>query len=455
MLRAPMRVRRSPEVRKPAEPPPARATTAAPKPARADGFNPKASHATAADLKEQLDAATKIRRAPGPAGSEQLLTPREEARVRQAFAKLPAATARELSGLLAAQKSDAAGVARALLFKAISARADALPGEKPMQVLRDFSALVATLPQEQLLERASVLDLDWTKNSNTFDPQALWERRGVIAAHGDGDTQADNDGLIQRFTASCGPTTLQMLLAEADPVLAFAINQDGRASLKTDGPTAKFQRSVLEEFGGIALGRASAQLSSRVKNALAHLVTTGDVTPKQRDAALELIKGGVENAAADKAIGALRTTYGFPSDAEVKQLRTALLPARDEGIGYDGFTASLDKYARSVVGAGFKQTEPVEGFGRGQAGRYLDDVAKALAKGFDVPIGVSEPAHWMLITAVKGKGTDREFLVSDPDGGKSAWVTTKDLVSGTFGDKQFHLPSPGERPYIDSFFLPG
>ena len=30
----------------------------------------------------------------------------------------------------------------------------------------------------------------------------------------------------------------------------------------------------------------------------------------------------------------------------------------------------------------------------------------------------------------------------------------KDFVSGTFGDKQFHLSTPDQKPYVDCFFLP-
>ena len=449
-----MRVKRGGEIRTTTELPREAEPKASRKPAPADAFATPSHGAAGFDLKELLEAAGRIRRSPGPAGAEALLTPREDARVRQAFSRVGPGPAKELSALLSAQKGEGAPVARALLFKAIAARAEVVPGDKPMAVLCDFSALISTLPPDELLERGSVLDLDWTKNSSTIDAQGLWERRGVVHSTAVVDTQTDNDGLIQRFTASCGPTTLQMLLAEADPVLAFAINHEGRATLSTSGLVANFQRSVLEEFGGIALGRAEAQLSSRVKNAFVRLVRDGTVTPKQRDAALEFVKGGAETAAAREGLAACNTAYGFPSAAEVGKLRAALLPSHDEGIGYDGFKAALDKYARSVVGQGFEQTTPLDGFARGQAGRHLDDVAKALSRGFDVPFGLTEPAHWMLITAVQGKGVDRVFLVSDPDGGKTAWVTQKDLISGAFGDQQFNLPKPGERPFIDSFFLP-
>jgi hypothetical protein len=282
----------------------------------------------------------------------------------------------------------------------------------------------------------------------------LWDKRGVVGARGQGDAAADNDGLIQRFTASCGPTTLQMLLAEADPILAFAINHEGRAQPSTRGAVADFQRTVLEEYGGIALGRAESHLAARVHNAFGQLVRAGAVTAQQRDAALGFLKGGEQKDGTAEGLEACRQRYGFPSEAEVATLRAALLPSRDEGIGFEQFKEMLSKYSRDALGKGFKQTEPADGFARGGAARHLDAVEKALKAGFDVPAGVSEPAHWLLLTAVKQDEGGRAFLVSDPDGGKTAWVKEKDLVSGKALDTDFHLPKPGERPYFDSFFLP-
>lgn len=418
-----------------------------------DGFaaqGPRAMH----DLAVLLEAASKVRRGASDVGREALLTPREEARARFAFAHVPKEVAAELNGLLAAHKGTGANVPHALLFKAIASRADALPAANARAALREFSKQLLGLDPETMLERASVLDLAPTKNTSTVNAQELWEKRGVIGARGQDDQAADNDGLIQRFTAACGPTTLQMLLAEADPILAFAINHEGRASPSSKGSVADFQRAVLEEFGGIAVGRAESHLASRVHNAFAQLVKAGAVTPKQRDAALEFLKGGDQADGTAEGLEACRARYGFPTEAEVATLRSTLIPARDEGLGFDQFKQMLARHTREVLGRGFKQTAPADGFARGQAGKHLDAVEKALKAGFDVPIGTCEPAHWMLITAVKSDAGGRAFLVADPDGGKTAWVKEKDLISGKALDVDFHLPKPGEKPYIDSFFLP-
>ena len=74
--------------------------------------------------------------------------------------------------------------------------------------------------------------------------------------------------------------------------------------------------------------------------------------------------------------------------------------------------------------------------------------------GLDVPFGIAEPAHWMLLTAVKGEQPNRSFLVSDPDGGRTAWVSEHDFRDGSFADQQFQLCEKHNRPYVDSFILP-
>lgn len=425
-------------------------------------LRPQAASASRTAARPQLDtlllSASKQPRSHTSEGREPLLTATENSRLRASLAAAPKAVVAEVLGLAAGFRGEAAPVASALLLRAASARGDQLKGpgaEKSLQTLRAFATQIRGLDATTLRERATVLDLDSGKNDSLFDAQGLWERRGTVRASA-ADTAADNDGLLQRFTSTCGPTVLQMLMAEADPVLAFAINQEGRASASAKDGAARFQRAVLEEFGGIGIPRVESHLAARLKNGLGQLVRSGEVTAGQRDALVRHATArGPLDARAKTALEAMRERYeGFPADDELKQLKTAILPARDEGLGTVEFQRALEKYASVLTGLGYQMTEPADGFGRGDAKKHLDAVEAALKKGADVPFGVSEPAHWMLLTASRRVDGAREFLVSDPDGGKTAWVKERDFVSGTFGDKQFQLSRPDERPYVDCFFLP-
>lgn len=399
------------------------------------------------DVSRMLDGAAKLRRSEGVEGTEPLLNPREAARARAALSTGPSEVKKLARGL--------DGVAQGLFLRAAAARSERINEPATLNVLRTFAKALEGVDAKTLRERATVLDLDSAQNTSAFDAQTLWEKRGTVRAP-TGRIAADDDGLLQRFTSTCGPTVLQMVLAEADPVVAFAINAGGRASTSSRDSTANFQRAVLEEFGGLGIPRLESALAARLKNALGRLTSAGELTPDLRDALLRYTKSqGPLDARAKNALHAVREQYdGFPSDAELGTLRTAILPARDAGLGTTEFLAAFDKYVKSVTGTKYRCTEPVDGFGRGQAGKHLDAVARALSAGHDVPFGVCEPAHWMLMTATRKGDAGREFLVSDPDAGRTAWVKERDLVSGVFGSRQFFLSQPRERPYIDSFFLP-
>jgi hypothetical protein len=246
-----------------------------------------------------------------------------------------------------------------------------------------------------------------------------------------------------------------MALAEADPVYALALHDAGLLSDRTDDGVADFQRQLLEACGGIAVGRRELVTSARLKNALGRLRRTGQITRPQSDALVAYAgRRGPLDAAARRALEACRDLAdGFPTDDELDRLRRATL-RRDEGTGAQEFEDAVNTWLAPLVGVRYAQTRPRDGFARGQAYRHLDAVERALRQGIDVPFGVVEPGHWMLLSAVRGRKPERQFLVSDPEGGRTAWVTERDLLKGTFVDQQFHLCSGDERGYVDCFLLP-
>jgi hypothetical protein len=343
------------------------------------------------------------------------------------------------------------------LVKAIAARARILSTDpSAISVLESFSQRMVGQQAEELLKKATSLDLRPDKNENDHNPQMLWERRGVIHDPSMGDEEGKNDGLFQRFTASCGPTTLQMMLAEADPVMAFAIHESGIHSDDASDEVSEFQRMVLEGYGGIAVGRREAHHKARINNALGRGVSQERIEPPDAEALrAHLFEGAPLSDQAQNALDALRDRYqGFPSDDDLRRVKAGPHAQVDAGMDGQALLSALHEHLTPLTGVVYQETPPQGGFARGQAHLHLDAVHAALKKGIDIPFGTSEPGHWMLVSAVKGKKPRRQFLVSDPDGGKTDWVKERDFLDGTFADRQFHLSESHERPYVDTFLLP-
>jgi hypothetical protein len=410
-----------------------------------------------------ISEASLLTRSSAPEGEEHLLAPREKKRFETLYPRLPARSAERIEALLEGFDGENAPVARSLILRAVLARMTrllALRSAKDqhaiLEVVERFAQKMRPLDRADLLRRASVLDLDSTSNTSAEEPLDLWKRRGVIHADHTSDEDSTNDGLIQRFTASCGPTVIEMMAAQADPVFAFAILEAGLGSESAHDATAAFQRLLLEHYGGIAIGLPEALLRSRVKNALGRLERDRHLARDDGEAMLRyLTKGAKLTRGAAHALEVVRERFdGFPSATELKALRRRRLPDRDEGIGYGELASALERYVSPLTGVYYRQTNPPEGFGRGRSRRHLDEVARALRSGVDVPFGLSEPSHWMLMSAVDGRKPNRRFLVSDPASGRTEWVREEDVVSGVFADRQFQLCTDGQRGYIDSFYLP-
>ena len=60
----------------------------------------------------------------------------------------------------------------------------------------------------------------------------------------------------------------------------------------------------------------------------------------------------------------------------------------------------------------------------------------------------------MLLSDVKGQKPTRQWLVSDPLGGRTRWVSERELLSGAFAAGAFQLSTGRQRSYIDCFFVP-
>jgi hypothetical protein len=409
-----------------------------------------------------MSDASRTARSSGPEGAEHLLETGERKRFEALYPNVGEEIRRALESVLASFQADNAPTARAVILRAILARlahlSIAAPGAARSMVERieDFAEKIRPLSGDEILRRTTVIDLDSRISTHHRDPLALWDRRGVIHPRGQSDDSGDDDGLIQRFSASCGPAVIQMLVAEADPIFAYEIWESGLTGESSRDRTARFQRKLLEHYGGIAIGLREGELRSRVRNAVGRLVGEGHLPRRDgRDLLDYLAKRSRLSPAAKRALAGVRRRFeGLPSEAEVKTLRRQVLPERDEGLGFPELADALAHYVTPLTGVVYRQTSPPEGFARGQAWRHLDAVARALRSGVRVPFGLSEPSHWMMMTAVEGRKPNRRFLVSDPLGGRTDWVLERDIITGRFASQRFQLNEKGQRPYIDSFFLP-
>ena len=115
------------------------------------------------------------------------------------------------------------------------------------------------------------------------------------------------------------------------------------------------------------------------------------------------------------------------------------------------FLGALNDVVGDVTGTRYESTGV---FARGQIWRHLDDMARALRRGVDVPFGIVEPGHWMCATACQGRKPKRQFLLVDPWSGRTAWVGEREFIKGTWADTKFDLSGPDERPYVEEVFLP-
>ncbi|MFZ5442869.1 MAG: hypothetical protein ACOZQL_22880 [Myxococcota bacterium] len=124
---------------------------------------------------------------------------------------------------------------KALLYKAVAARAaaltssDAAVATDALATLTRFADTIRGQARETLVDRTSVIDLD-----------------------------ADDvaEGLMQRFAMSCVPTSFQIVKAEADPIYAWAMHEEALASLDNPtGPVGAEQKRFLEAGGGNAVAR--------------------------------------------------------------------------------------------------------------------------------------------------------------------------------------------------------
>lgn len=333
---------------------------------------------------------------------------------------------------------------RATLIKALAARkVDLLAAgpqtDKAMQELADFSAEIRDMDKNEMVSKTHAAD------------------------HGDGQ------GLQQRFTMSCGPTSIMITKGEFDPIYALKLSKEGKHGLAYDGDIAKEQQGLLEGTNGADTAVPREVEDDWTTTIKAINVYAGTATADELDALNEYLNnelGGMAFDATKAAAGKALTKTVVPGvdvdkrSPEWKKFYSILGNA--PGWQNSDFANNAKAKIGNETGRDFNETaikykqKLIAGKNelRGEISKHLVPLDEALFRGKSVPLGVMWAAgggHFMVFTDIKTKkeaGKDvKYYLVSDPWEGTSGWMSKQDLIEGNF-DK-----IGAQQGAIDSIYL--
>jgi hypothetical protein len=244
-------------------------------------------------------------------------------------------------------------------------------------------------------------------------------------------------GLQQKFTMSCGPTSIQIIHGESDPIYALEVSKIAKHDLDYKNKVAQEQQNLL----GQAAPRKIKDLWDQFKADLNGKIMGGKDVDKWQ-AVLNFIGGkpydAVKYNAGLKLAQGLNPKYTASVINDFKTYNYGL--ENEPGLSVSEFQKAMTTAKLNVptniahpLHQFNKKTKPIQD-------TDLDDVWKKLFRGVDVPVGVfwaGGGGHYMVLTDCKGKppkgGASRQFLLSDPWEGKSEWLSNDDLKNGKFG----------------------
>ena len=330
-----------------------------------------------------------------------------------------------------------AAAEQALVLKALAARKDQVQdhavgpdgktkAELSMDELLGFATEIRGQERKELIRTTTVLDVD-DVNTSTVNPTDLTSATP--------DAKTDNDGLFQRFTTSCGPTTAQMVAGENDPIYARRLHTDGLNNADPTTATGKEQQTVLEDNGGNAVSRLGNAATGLAVKGLNAAETSKAITHDERMAVERYLYYGStpkpeDVAQLEASLEKIRAVNnGHPTAAEVNAIRYNDSKASTAGEGMY-LPPALNTIAGDAANTHY------EGLGVDYT-----DMAARLKDGQTVPIrNLSWGGHFMMVSDVRGEGTDQTFLVSDPWTGATRWMTQDQMKTGKF-DEVFGIPS--------------
>jgi len=333
--------------------------------------------------------------------------------------------------LLLAESGDDPGIVvkKATLLRALAARKKDFivagpQGPEQMFVIEVFGAIIKDMGAEELVESTHTAE------------------------------RGSGEGLQQRFTMSCGPTSIEIVRGEVDPVHAYILSSEGKKSLDPIGTTAKKQKELLENIHGadkalprvvsddwdtlvaatntFFTGTATVAQQVQLQHAFAYIASQAHDAAK-KNAGLALLKTLGTGVDVDKRIPEFRKYYSILGNAPgINNAEFASMAKSELGGTSDrGFKETPIAYKEKLI-KGKKQL-------RGEINKHFWKLDKALFRGNKVPFGVmwaGGGGHFMVFVdkrkMKKGKKTTTHYLVADPWTGKSGWMDRTELSQGLF-----------------------
>jgi hypothetical protein len=375
--------------------------------------------------------------------TEGYLTQNSATRAARSFIYMPAKEYIRATMLLELTGDEARLQQSFVMIEAVAARA----GEfGPVQQALDDTPLADIAGSGNLEDLESFSD-----DTRSMDEAELADATSVTQTSGGGRV-----GMTQKFTDSCGPTSAQVVRAEADPIEALRLNQNGELgqdALDTD--SAREQEASLERNNGqTAVPRGRAAVITAVTTALG----TSTCSASERMAILNYLNGvAFDQAAYDSGVPKLETSMGasWPGEDAFRMVRegaagtggsAGLTPGQlvtegNDQLDVDDITGRpmqdlFDLTLWNLFTAAGRQVNAVNmGAWSGRVTALLNQAEPLIEQGHDVIFIVywnGSGGHFMTFTNVKTETGVRSFLVHDPWTGRTQWVTEANILAGNW-----------------------
>jgi|GEM_PF-2206686 len=322
------------------------------------------------------------------------------------------------------------------------------------QVAQKATLLKALAARKKDLETAGPQSDAALEKIEKFAEKIRDMKRGDMIKNTKVTDRGGGDGLQQRFTMSCGPTSITIVHGDYDPIYAMELNKEGLHKLDSTGKAADRQKRLLEQVNGVdtALPREVEDDWEKVDKAANTRFSSGTNAEKaQLRAVYRWLAGQASNATRrNKGFDLLKTLgTGVNIDTRKAQFKKfyGLLTNGAPGLGNQSFANLASQELKKPTGRDFNETaikykEKIIGGKkqlRGKIAKHFGKLDKALFAGKSVPLGVmwaGGGGHFMVFSDIrtekKGLKKIKYYLVSDPWQGTSGWMSRKDLIRGSF-----------------------